>query len=108
MRLESDEAPPPLAGLRATTELFEEPIPNADAFDFDPCHSARLLARLLVVAEVGHQEQPTSCCHRHACRAAETREVADIGSRCDEQCIEPFCLEERSKCRMAFGTPIVT
>src|SRR6266566_8099170 len=104
MCLESNE----VASLRATTELFEEPIPNANAFDFDPCHGARLLARLLVVAEVGHQEQRPSCRHRHARRAAETGEIADIGSRCDEQCIEPFCLKERSQCRMAFGTPIVT
>ena len=107
MRLESDET----ASLRAAPQcrqLFEEPIPNTDALDFDSRHGAGLLARLLVIAKVRHQEERTSGRHRHARGAAETREIPDVGPRRDEQRVESFCLEESSQCSMAFRTPIGT
>src|SRR5213075_1498105 len=87
-------------------KLLEETVPDARPFDLHARERAALLTRLLVVAEIRHDEQPLLGRDREACRAAESAEVADIGTRGDQQRVQSVGFEQCGQRRLSLGAPI--
>src|SRR2546426_2866798 len=107
MGFETDRTPKPQA-RNPSPELLEQPVPHTRPLDFDARDCATLLPRLLVVPEIGDEEDLAPSHHRHACRPAESRQIADVGPRRHEQRVQPLGFEHRGERRLSLGAPIAT
>src|SRR5437867_8343230 len=107
MRLETDPTARPQP-QGPSPELLKKPVPDTRPLDFDARDCATLLPRLLVVAEIGDDEDLAPSHHRHACRPAESRQIADVGPRRHEQRVQPLGFEHCGERRLSLGALIAT
>src|SRR2546425_341141 len=103
LRLEADQTERP-----ERRQLLKEPVPHTRPFDLDACGGAALLPGLLVVAEIGDQEQGPPGRQGHARRPAESRQIADVRPRRHEQRVQAFRFEQCGERRMSLGALIAT
>src|SRR2546428_408536 len=87
-------------------QLLEEPLPHAGTLHLDPRHPPGFRARLLVVAEVRHQQHVGARHHHQRSRPAEARQVADVGARGDEQPVQLLGRERAHERLLARAPPI--
>src|SRR5437773_4287780 len=107
MRFETDRTPRQQA-RNPSPEFLEEPVPNARPLDLDARYGTSLLARLLVIAEIRHQQQGAARCHDDAGRSTESRQVPDIGTGRDEQGVQALRFEQRGERRVSLRPSIAT
>src|SRR2546422_8392225 len=103
MPLETDQTERP-----KRRQLLKEPIPDTRPFDLDARGGAALLPCLLVVPEIGDQQQCPAGRYGYARRPAESRQIADVGPRRHEQRVQAFRFEQGSERRMSLGALIAT